>query len=319
MPAPQVAVAVVSWNTRALLERCLTSLEPDADAGRAEVWVVDNASADGSAKLVRERFGWVKLIACEENLGFGPAVNRVAAETKTPWVAPANADIELEPGALATLLAAGERHRRAGAFAPRLVLRDGSTQHSVHPFPTLPFALAYNTGLAAIVPGLGDRLCLEGAWNSERERSVPWAIAAFLLLRRAAWDQVQGFSESQWMYAEDLDLGWRLGRCGWRTVFVPRAVVRHRSAAATSQAWGSDLDARWMASTYAWMLWRRGVVRTRLAATLNLLGAAARLAICSGLTRFDAERYLPRRDELRRWIRLHRIGLTSRGELPDWT
>jgi N-acetylglucosaminyl-diphospho-decaprenol L-rhamnosyltransferase len=319
VPPPQVAVAVVSWNTRALLERCLTSLQPDADAGRAEVWVVDNASADGSAELVRERFGWVKLIACEENLGFGPAVNRVAAETRTPWIAPANADVELEAGALATLLAAGERHPRAGALAPRLVLPDGSTQHSVHPFPTLPFALAFNTGLAAIVPGLGDRLCLEGTWRPEREREVPWAIAALLLLRRAAWDQVQGFSESQWMYAEDLDLGWRLGRRGWRTVFVPRAVVRHRSGAATSQAWGSDLDARWMASTYAWMLRRRGVVRTRLAATLNLVGAAARLAIYSGLTRFDAERYLPRRDELRRWIGLHRIGLTSRGALREWT
>jgi len=76
-----VAVAVVSWNTRDLLRACLESLHADADAGRAEVWVVDNASADGSAALVRSAFPWVRLLALDENLGFGRAVNRVAART----------------------------------------------------------------------------------------------------------------------------------------------------------------------------------------------------------------------------------------------
>ena len=88
-----VAVAVVSWNTRDLLRACLESLHADADAGRAEVWVVDNASADGSAALVRSAFPWVRLLALDENLGFGRAVNRVAARTATAWVAPANADV----------------------------------------------------------------------------------------------------------------------------------------------------------------------------------------------------------------------------------
>src|SRR5947209_144679 len=66
----QAAVAVVSWNTRELLERCLHSLAEDARSGRAEVWVVDNASEDGSPEMVRESFGWVRLIASAENVGF---------------------------------------------------------------------------------------------------------------------------------------------------------------------------------------------------------------------------------------------------------
>lgn len=311
----EVAIAVVSWNTRSLLEGCLRSLESESETGRAEVWVVDNRSSDGSAELVRERFPWVNLIASEANIGFGPAVNRVAERTRTPWIAAANADVELEPRALAELLAAGRRHPRAGALAPCLVLPDGSTQHSVHPFPTIPFTLAFNLGLPAVSRGLGDRLCLEGAWDSARERDVPWAIGAFLLLRRTAWNEAGGFSEAQWMYAEDLDLGWRLSRHGWRTTYVPAAVVRHHSAAATSQAWGSDLEARWMWSTYAWMLRRRGLIRTRAVAILNLGGAAARYAGYAALTRIDPERYLPRREELRRWLRLHRIGLVRRVEL----
>jgi len=313
--APEVAIAVVSWNTRALLDRCLRSLEPESRAGRAEVWVVDNDSADGSADLVREHFGWVNLIASETNLGFGPAVNRVAELTETTWMAAANADVELEADALAGLLAAAGRHPRSGALAPRLVLPDNSTQHSVHPFPTIPFTLLFNTGLVALIPSLGDRLCLEGAWNPRRERRVPWAIGAFLLLRRSAWDEVGGFSEAQWMYAEDLDLGWQLARLGWRTTFVPAAVVRHHSAAATSQAWGDDTDARWMSSTYSWMLRRRGVVRTRAVASLNVAGAGVRLALYAALTRLKPEQYAPQRDAMRRWLRLHRIGLGPRAEL----
>jgi N-acetylglucosaminyl-diphospho-decaprenol L-rhamnosyltransferase len=87
-----VAVAVVSWNTRELLAGCLRSLAPEADAGRAEVWVVDNASSDGSPELVRDEFPWAQLVASDENLGFGRAVNAVAERTESDWIAPANAD-----------------------------------------------------------------------------------------------------------------------------------------------------------------------------------------------------------------------------------
>ncbi|TML25781.1 MAG: glycosyltransferase, partial [Actinobacteria bacterium] len=213
--AAPVAVAVVSWNTRELLARCLESLAGEADAGRAEVWVVDNASDDGSAELVAERFGWVRLERAGVNLGFGAAVNRVAAGTDTPWLAMANADVRVRAGALERLLAAGAADSGAGALAPRLLLPDGSAQHSVFPFPSVPFALGLNLGALRLAPALADRLALPGSWDSERARRVPWAIGAFLLVRRPAWDAAGGFDESQWLYAEDLDLGWRLRRAGW--------------------------------------------------------------------------------------------------------
>src|SRR5260370_23961000 len=104
---PSVAVAVVSWNTRELLDGCLRSLEGDVRDGHAEVWVVDNASSDGSADLVRERYPWATLIAADENVGFGRAVNLVAARTQTAWIAPANADVRLPPGAISTLVTTG--------------------------------------------------------------------------------------------------------------------------------------------------------------------------------------------------------------------
>ena len=303
---PPVTFAVVSWNTRELLARCLQSLEPEAEQGRASVWVVDNASQDGSPELVRERFGWAQLRALEHNLGFGPAVNLVAREAPpTEWIAPANADIALEPGALAELLRAGAQDAEAGALAPRLVLPDGSTQHSVHPFPTLPMTLGFNAGLQRRSPRWGDRMCLEGFWDAERERRVPWALGACLLVRRDAWDAIGGFDEQQWMYAEDLDIGWRLAQAGRPTRYVPSARVLHESSAATEQAFGAERERtlRWQRNTYAWMLRRRGWLRTRTVAVLNVAGAAAGWG-WNALRSREA-----RRAEYAFWARAHASGL----------
>jgi GT2 family glycosyltransferase len=293
----EVAVAVVSWNTRELLEPCLRSLQADAEEGLTEVWVVDNASEDGSAELVRERFPWVQLVASDENLGFGRAVNVVAERTSSPWLGVANADIRMRPGALRELLDAGERDSQAGALAPRLILPDGSTQHSVFPFPSPAVSLAVSLGLAK-APPIGDRLLLPGAWDETRERRVPWAVAAFLLVRRDGWDAVGGFDEQHWMYAEDLDLGWRLARAGFPTRYVPSAEVEHEHGAATEKAWGDERQIRWQRNSYAWMLRRRGWLLTRTVALIELAGAGVRYAL------------LPKsRRRWRWWMRMHRTGL----------
>src|SRR5436190_21049669 len=103
---PVVAVAVVSWNTREFLAQCLRSLRHDVQRGLAEVHVIDNASSDGSAAMVRAEFPWVRLIESPANIGFGRAVNLIAEATDTPWLAISNADVALRSRALERLLAA---------------------------------------------------------------------------------------------------------------------------------------------------------------------------------------------------------------------
>jgi GT2 family glycosyltransferase len=281
-----VRVCVVSWNTRALLDDCLNALHGAA----AEVHVVDNASADGSAQLVRDRHPWAMLTASDTNLGFGPAVNLAAKDTTQPWIACANADTRLHPGALDVLLAAAQP--ADGALAPRLVLADGRTQPSLMPFPTIPQTLQYNLGLKR--------------WplDQDRPRTVPWAIGAFLVLRREAFHRLGGFDERQWLYAEDLDLGYRLRQAGWTTRYVPDARVTHHASAATGQAFGDATEARWQAATYAWLARTRGPARTRATAAINVAGALARAAA--------APRDSAARDRARRWARLHRVGLRPR-------
>ena len=314
---PEVSVVVVSWNTRELLRRCLESMVDEADTGRIEVIVVDNASSDGSADLVHEAFPWAELLALEDNIGFGPAVNAGAARARGRWLAIANADIALRRGSLDDLLLAGERDPAAGALAPRLVLPDGTTQHSVFTFPTLGFVALLNLGVGAAIPALAERLLMVGAWDPERPRRVPWAIAAFLVVRRDAWESIGGFDERQWMYAEDLDLGWRLARAGYRTRYVPTAPVDHHSAASTSQAWGDNRTARWQRSTYAWMLRRRGWLPTRAVAAINVAGSGARWVLFGALARIAPARWAHRAAAARWWIALHREGLLPARTLEE--
>ena len=309
---PEVTVAIVSYETRELLLPALDALRGDVESGRAEVWVVDNASTDGSADAARAHAPWAHVIDAGGNVGFGPAVNIVARRTTSPWLLAANADTAPAPEALAALLAAGRRHPTAGALGPKLVRPDGSRQHSAHPFPTIPRTLAFNLGLHHVLPGLGRWMAIEGRWDGGSERTVDWLHGAWLLVRRRAWDDVGGFDEGQWMYAEDLDLGWRLHRRGWRTVYVPSAEVVHHVSAATSAAFGEARLVRAQARAYAWMLRRRGLARTRSVALVNLGGVLARLALT-----VPGGRGASRRAALRTWGRAHRTGLTAEDRLRD--
>jgi GT2 family glycosyltransferase len=308
-----VTVAVVSFNTRALLIRCLCSLEPDERAGRIRVVVVDNASSDGSAAAAREAAPWAEVLEPGENLGFGAAVNLVARRGRSEWLAIANADVAPDAGALETLLTHA-RNPLIGALAPRLTLPDGRTQHSVGPLPTLALAVTFGLGLHRVVPGLGERLCLEGYWDPDRPRPVPWAVGAFLLIRRTAYDRIGGFDERQWMYAEDVELGWRLRDAGWATVYVPAARVRHADGAATAAAFGEHRRERFMRATYAMILRRRGLVLTWATAAANVLGAAVRVAWMTPLALISPARRAQQRDTLR-WVAAHGQGLRSRAAL----
>ncbi len=311
--AAPVTVAVVSYNTRELLRRCLRALAPEARDGRADVWVVDNGSRDGSLEAARAEAPWATVLAPGANLGFGHAVNLVAARTTAPWLLCLNADVELEPGALDALRAAGA-DGRVGAVAPRLLLPEGRTQHSVHSLPTLGFTLAFNLGLAALSRRLADRMLLEGRYDQERARPVPWAIGAALLIRRQAFDGVGGFDERQWMYAEDLDLGWRLRDAGWRVRYEPGARARHASEASTAPAFGDGRRRRFTRETYAVIERRRGPGVARATAAINVAGALGRVAWMTPPALLSRP-WRARWRETVSWATAHREGLrASRGQ-----
>jgi N-acetylglucosaminyl-diphospho-decaprenol L-rhamnosyltransferase len=318
---PPIVIAIVSWNTRELLDACLESMRHDAGRGLAEVWVVDNGSSDGSPELVRTRHPWATLLEPERNLGFGSAVNLVAARTSSPWIAPANADIELIAGSLDALLAAGDQHPRAAIIGPQLILPDGSFQPGIQPFPHPSDALLRNLALYRLSPRLGARLCLPGYWDPESARAVDWVTGAFLFVRRRAFDAIGGFDEDLWMYAEDLDLCWRARQRGWEVRYEPTGRIHHALSVATEQAFG-DVDCRaerMMQATYAWLERRQGRRAALRLAAAELATVALRVAALAVLQHVRPARWSRAQRESIRAFRLHCEGARALKRPPPAT
>jgi N-acetylglucosaminyl-diphospho-decaprenol L-rhamnosyltransferase len=309
---PTVTVVVVSWNTRELLARCLRSLQGEVDRGRALVQVVDNQSHDGSPAMVRSEFPWAQLTVASANLGFGAAVNAVAHEAETEWIVAANADVEVEPAALDALVAAGRRHSEAGVLAPRLELPTGETQRSVFRFPRIGDQALAAVGAHRLSRRVARRLGFGDLPDAGAESEVDYAMGAFLMFRRAGFDAVGGFDPRQWMYAEDMDVSWRLRRAGWTTVYVPQATVRHVGGAAASIAFAEGVPTLKLAAHYAWLERRRGRPAMLAIAVINLLGAAARLTYLWPLAAFSPTRWEPARERVRQWWSMNLDALAKR-------
>jgi GT2 family glycosyltransferase len=299
-------VLVVSWNTAELLGACLRSLAADHASGLASVLVVDNGSTDGSPELVERRHPWARLVRAGGNIGYGAAVNLGARTVAGPgeatprWLVAANADVAVHPGALRALVDAGDADPGVGVLAPRLLLPDGTTQHHLHPFPSLRTLAAVTA--PSLAPALRVGGPIEGRWDPDRATDVDWAHGALLLIRRGAFDAVGGFAPSLWLYAEDVDLCWRLSRAGWRTRYEPSARVTHAVSAATTQAWSDDgaRDGRKQAMTSAWM--REAYGRPRTATFAGAAWAAARVQAVREPAGW-------RRDRVLAHARRHRAGL----------
>ena len=142
---PDLGIIIVSWNVRDLLAACLRSLFADLDLSglKAQVWVVDNASTDGTPEMVAETFPAIHLIACDENLGFAAGNNlalREISNLQSPisrYVWLLNPDTEVQPGATAALVDFMERTPQAAVAGAKLLYADGSLQQSAFRFPGL--------------------------------------------------------------------------------------------------------------------------------------------------------------------------------------
>jgi GT2 family glycosyltransferase len=237
-----LSIIIVNWNTRDLLSQCLASIALDLEhsspsvplllSSSLEVFVVDNASTDGSAQMVREKFPWVRLIENGENAGFARANNQAIRESKGRYVALLNSDTEVHRGALEAMLAFMDEHPEAAACGPRLLNGDGSLQPSCHP---------------VLTPGREfwrliflDQIWRRATYNQERwnptvPRRVEVIKGACLVLRRESLDHVGLLDDRYFMYTEEMDLCHRLLGAGYALWWVPYAVVTHYGEASSRQ------------------------------------------------------------------------------------
>ena len=244
MSSPDLSVCIVNWNTRSDLEQAIASIAEDASGSRSgpasglqvETVVVDNGSTDGSADMIRERFPSVGLIESGGNLGFARGYNLAATKASGRHLLMLNPDTVVQPGGLRELVSFLDSHPEAGAAGPRLVNPDGSLQYSCRRFPRPMAALFRNTPLGKLLPGNRfTRDYLMTDWDHHLVREVDWLSGAALCIRRRAWEQVGGFDEAFFMYAEDIDWCLRAHQAGWRMYYVPQAVVMHRIGRSSDQ------------------------------------------------------------------------------------
>jgi len=272
-----LTVSVVNHNGREALLTLLASVQREVEAAGvdAETVVLDNASEDGSAAAVRERFPGVRLVVQPFRAGFGANHNRILAETDGAAVLLLSHDAELEPGALAVLLRFLEATPRAGAVAPRLRYPDGRAQASAWRFPS-PATAALGTltlHRAGVVQSTGDE-----------PRRVDWAMGAALLLRRGALDEVGPFDEGFFMFSEETDLCRRLADAGWETWFVPAATAVHHESALRAEVPRERIAEEWRSRHRYWRK-HHSAAGARAAAVLTGTQYAARAAIAAAARR----------------------------------
>lgn len=224
----QLSVIVVSWNTRELLRQCLKTLLLEIKEIEAEVFLIDNDSADGSAQMVASEFPTVKLIANPTNRGFAAANNQALEQCKGHYVLLLNPDTEVRPDAIKTLLEFMTQHPRAGIVAPQLLNSDGTIQQSCRAFPTFFNLLVELLGLSRLFPNVQrfrEYKMLD--WNHDDERQVDQPEGACLLLRRQVIDEVGNLDEGFFMLFEEVDWCYRIKERGWEIWFTPSAKVVH--------------------------------------------------------------------------------------------
>jgi len=226
MNAHALDVVIVSFRSRDLLRDCLMSLRLHPPCRGAQIWVVDNASHDGTVEMVRGRFPEVELIVSPKNLGFAAANNLAIRRGGAPFVLALNPDTRVTPGALDHMLELMESNPSIGIAGCRLEREDGTFDHAARrSFPTPLGALGHFSGIG--------RKAKAPAWLSQYrapvvERGpVDSVNGAFMLMRRDALDAVGLFDEGYWMYMEDLDLCYRFAQAGWKTWYEPNVTVVH--------------------------------------------------------------------------------------------
>ncbi len=238
-----LSVIIVSWNVKELLDRCLTTLRKEIEQTevQANVWVVDNASSDQTATMVRQSHPWVHLDVCTENLGYVRGNNRVMKylmQAKSPdyiWLL--NPDTVIQPDTLRIMLDFFQTHPQAGLIGPQLQNPDGSLQDGAFRFPDILQPL-FDFGL---IPQRFYYTRWNGRYPAQAyAKGDPFPIdhplGAAMMARSAAIREVGLLDEEFFMYCEEIDWAWRMRKAGWGAWMLPAAKVIHYSGASAKQA-----------------------------------------------------------------------------------
>lgn len=231
---PILAVVTVSYGSDQVLPGFLGSI-PAASAERPLVAVADNKpEADSPVAEIVGAAG-ARYVPLDGNRGYGSAINAVvsALPASIAWVLISNPDVVLGAGSVDRLLAVAREDPGIGAVGPAILDPDGSVYPSARSIPSLRTGIGHALFANLWMNNPWSRAYRNDSSAHVARRDAGWLSGACLLVRRSAFDRVGGFDEGYFMYFEDVDLGYRLGRAGFRNVYEPEATVIHTGAHST--------------------------------------------------------------------------------------
>jgi GT2 family glycosyltransferase len=287
-----LSIIIVNWNTKKLLLDCLASVYETVKNISMEIWVVDNASSDGSAEAVKRFYSDVKIIQNSKNFGFAAANNQAFSKMKGRYALLLNTDTLLVRGAIEKIFAYMERQPVVAMACGQLLNSDGSKQHSFANFPDLASLLFGEALLTRLFPN---------KYPSKRNADlipmeVDSCIGACMMVRKKAMRTVGWLDESFFFFFEETDWARRMKQAGWKVCMVPSAEIYHLQG----QSVGHDVRSRilfyrsryiyfkkWHQDVYGFV---QGIIFLRLLinAALNLVGFVGTIGLHAGIrTKLD--------------------------------
>ncbi len=230
-----LSIIIVNWNVRDLLRECLRSIEDEKGDLSLEIIVVDSASNDDSAAMVRSEFPSVHLIACTENVGFPRGNNIGLQEARGDYLLLLNPDTVIVDDALAVLVSYLQVNPDVGVVGPQLLNPDGSVQSSRRRFPTVTTGFFESTWLEGLASGILRRYYALDL-PDDATADVDWLTGACIMGPRSTYEAVGGMDEGYFMYSEELDWCRRIKESGRRVVYYPAAQVIHHVGKSSEQA-----------------------------------------------------------------------------------
>jgi GT2 family glycosyltransferase len=231
-----VSIIIVNWNTRDILRDCLNSVYGNAKGLEIEVIVVDNASGDGSAEMVRPEFPEVRLIANSDNKGFAAANNQGIKAARGRYVLPLNSDTIVLDDAIARVVCIADDNPEAAVIGCRVLNSDRTMQPTCFMFPSILNMVLSSTYLYKLFPKSKffgrERMTW---WDRNDPRQVDVVTGCFMLVRTDAIKQVGMMDERFFMYGEETDWCYRFKRAGWKVLFTPTAEIVHLGGASSKQ------------------------------------------------------------------------------------
>lgn len=228
--------AIVNWNTRDLLKRCLRSIATESAGFNAQILVADNGSEDGSADMVAAEFPHVTLVRHDRNKGFAAGHTSLFPLSRGAYHVLVNSDAELTPGCLTVMAERMRANARIGILGPQLLGTDGAIQPSCRRFPSLSNQFIESTGLGRIFP----RNRVLNAYrmtdfDHRSARSVDQVMGSFFLVRASLLAEIGYLDPRFFMYYEEVDYCLRARRAGYETFFESGARVRHEGGGSSQR------------------------------------------------------------------------------------